>query len=254
MTEQQLPLAGKIALVTGSSQGIGRATAKRLAQSGADIIINYRTNASGAAEVKTNIEEMGRRCVTIQADVSQEEEVARLFADANEALGPLSILVNNAGITRDKLILQMSLADFEYVVDTNLRSAFLCTKAALRSMIKARWGRIVNISSPAGLLGTAGQANYSASKAAIIALTISTAREMASRNITANAIAPGLIPTELTSILTEQQRKFMLDATPLGRFGTPEEIAAAINFLCSPEASYITGQILCVDGGMAMHI
>jgi 3-oxoacyl-[acyl-carrier protein] reductase len=254
MTEQQLPLAGKIALVTGSSQGIGRATAIRLAQSGADIIINYRTNASAAAEVKTNIEEMGRRCATIQADVSQEEEVARLFADANEALGPLSILVNNAGTTRDKLILQMSLADFEYVVDTNLRSAFLCTKAALRSMIKARWGRIVNISSPAGLLGTAGQANYSASKAAIIALTITTAREMASRNITANAIAPGLIPTELTSILTEQQRKFTLDATPLGRFGTPEEIAAAINFLCSPEASYITGQILCVDGGMAMHI
>ena len=254
MTEQQLPLAGKIALVTGSSQGIGRATAKRLAQSGADIIINYRSNASAAAEVKANIEELGRRCVAIQADVSQEEEVARLFANTNETLGPISILVNNAGTTRDKLILQMSLADFEYVVDTNLRSAFLCTKAALRSMIKARWGRIVNISSPAGLLGNAGQANYSASKAAIIALTISTAREMASRNITANAIAPGLIPTELTSILTEQQRKLMLDATPLGRFGTPEEIAAAINFLCSPEASYITGQILCVDGGMAMHI
>ncbi len=254
MTEQQLPLAGKIALVTGSSRGIGRATAKRLAQSGADIIINYRTNDSAAAEVKANIEEIGRRCIAIQADVSQEEEVGRLFADANEALGPISILINNAGTTRDKLILQMSLADFEYVVDTNLRSAFLCTKAALRSMIKARWGRIVNISSPAGLMGTAGQANYSASKAAIIALTISTAREMASRNITANAIAPGFIPTELTSILTEQQRKFMLDATPLGRFGTPEEIAAAINFLCSPEASYITGQILCVDGGMAMHI
>ncbi len=254
MTEQQLPLADKIALVTGSSQGIGRATALRLAQSGADIVVNYRSNASAAAEVKANVEEMGRRCIAIQADVSQEEEVARLFAEVNEALGPLTILVNNAGTTRDKLILQMSLADFEYVVDTNLRSAFLCTKAALRSMIKARWGRIVNISSPAGLLGTAGQANYSASKAAIIALTFSTAREMASRNITANAIAPGLIPTELTSILTEQQRKFMLDATPLGRFGTPEDIAAAINFLCSPEASYITGQILCVDGGMAMHI
>ncbi len=254
MTEQQLPLADKIALVTGSSQGIGRATALRLAQSGADIVVNYRSNASAAAEVKANVEEMGRRCIAIQADVSQEEEVARLFAEVNDALGPLTILVNNAGTTRDKLILQMSLADFEYVVDTNLRSAFLCTKAALRSMIKARWGRIVNISSPAGLLGTAGQANYSASKAAIIALTFSTAREMASRNITANAIAPGLIPTELTSILTEQQRKFMLDATPLGRFGTPEDIAAAINFLCSPEASYITGQILCVDGGMAMHI
>jgi 3-oxoacyl-[acyl-carrier protein] reductase len=254
MTEQQLPLAGKIALVTGSSQGIGRATAERLAQSGADIVINYRSKASAAAEVKANIEEMGRRCIAIQADVSQEEDVSRLFTEANETLGPITILVNNAGTTRDKLILQMSLADFEYVVDTNLRSAFLCTKAALRSMMKARWGRIVNISSPAGLLGNAGQANYSASKAAIIALTISTAREMASRNITANAVAPGFIPTELTSTLTEQQRQTMLDVTPMGHFGTPEEIAAAINFLCSPEASYITGQILCVDGGMAMHI
>jgi 3-oxoacyl-[acyl-carrier protein] reductase len=148
----------------------------------------------------------------------------------------------------------MSLADFEYVVDTNLRSAFLCTKAALRGMMKARWGRIVNVSSPAALVGSAGQANYAASKAAIIALTISTAREMASRNITANAIAPGFVPTELTSTLTEQQRQYLLDNTPLGRFGAPEEIAAAINFLCLPEASYITGQILGVDGGMAMHI
>ncbi len=254
MTQQQLPLTGKIALVTGSSQGIGRATAIRLAQSGADIVINYRSNANSAAEVKARIEEMGRRCIAVQADVSQEEEVSHLFAEANEALGPVTILVNNAGTTRDKLIIQMSLADFEYVVNTNLRSTFLCTKAALRSMMKARWGRIVNISSPAGLLGNAGQANYSASKAAIIALTISTAREMASRNITANAIAPGLIPTELTSILTEQQRKYLLDVTPLGRPGTPEEIAAAINFLCSPEASYITGQILGVDGGLTMHI
>ncbi len=254
MTEQQLPLAGKIALVTGSSKGIGRATAKRLAQSGADIIINYRSNANAAAEVKSNIEEMGRRCIAVQADVSQEEDVTRLFAEANEDLGPVTILVNNAGTTRDRLILQMSLADFEHVVDINLRSTFLCTKAALRGMMKARWGRIVNISSPAGLLGSAGQANYGASKAAIIALTLSTAREMASRNITANAIAPGFIPTELTSTLTEQQRKYLLDNTPLGRFGTPEEIAAAINFLCSPEAGYITGQILRVDGGMAMRI
>src|SRR5579859_5408537 len=252
--EQQMPLAGKIALVTGSSKGIGRATAQRLARHGANIVINYRSNANAAAEAKESIEAIGRRCVAIQADVSQEEDVSRLFAEANETLGPITILVNNAGTTRDKLILQMSLADFEYVVDTNLRSAFLCTKAALRSMMKARWGRIVNISSPAGLLGNAGQANYSASKAAIIALTISTAREMASRNITANAVAPGFIPTELTSTLTEQQRKFMLDATPVGRFGTPHEIAAAINFLCLPEASYITGQILGVDGGMAMHI
>jgi 3-oxoacyl-[acyl-carrier protein] reductase len=254
MAEQQLPLEGKIALVTGSSQGIGRAGALRLAQSGADIIINYRSNSGAAAEVKEQIEAMGRRCIAVQADVSQEEDVTRLFAEATGALGPVTILVNNAGTTRDKLILQMTPSDFDHVIATNLRSAFLCTRAALRGMMKARWGRIVNISSPAGLLGSAGQANYSASKAGIIALTISTAREMASRNITANAIAPGFVPTELTSILTEQQRKFMFDVTPLGRVGTPEEIAAGINFLCLPEASYITGQILAVDGGMSMHV
>lgn len=254
MAEHELPLAGKIALVTGSSRGIGRATAIRLAQSGADIVINHRSSAGAAEDVRASIEAIGRRCIAIQADVSQEEDVSRLFAEANAALGSITILVNNAGTTRDKLILQMSLADFEHVLNTNLRSAFLCTKAALRGMMKARWGRIVNISSPSGLLGNAGQANYAASKAAIVALTISAAREMASRNITANAIAPGFIPTELTSTLTEQQKKFMLDATPLGRFGTPEEIAAAIHFLCLPEAGYITGQILSVDGGMTMHI
>jgi 3-oxoacyl-[acyl-carrier protein] reductase len=252
--EQQPPLAGKIALVTGSSQGIGRATAERLGQSGADIVINYRSNAGAAAEAKATIEAMGRRCITVQADVSNEEDVTRLFAEANLLLGPVTLLVNNAGTTRDKLILQMSLNDFEHVMDTNLRAAFLCTKAALRGMMKARWGRIVNVASIAGLLGNAGQANYSSSKAAILALTLSTAREMASRNITANAVAPGFVPTELTSIVTEQQRKFMLDTTPLGRFGTVDEVAAAINFLCSPEASYITGQILGVDGGLAMHI
>jgi len=251
---EQLPLAGRIALVTGSGQGIGRATAQRLAKAGADIVINYRSNTSAAAEAKASIEAMGRRCITIQADVSQEEDVTRLFAEAQQQLGAVTILVNNAGTTRDKLILQMSLADFEHVMNSNLRSAFLCTKAALRGMMKARWGRIINVSSVAGLLGNAGQANYSASKAAIIALTISTAREMASRNITANAIAPGFIPTELTSNLNEQQLKMMIEATPLRRFGTTEEVAAAIGFLCMPEAGYITGQILCVDGGMAMHV
>jgi 3-oxoacyl-[acyl-carrier protein] reductase len=252
--EQQLPLAGKIALITGSGQGIGRATAQRLAKSGADIVINYRSNTNAANEAKASIEALGRRCIAIQADVSQEEDVTRLFAEANAALGPITILVNNAGTTRDKLILQMSLADFEHVLDSNLRSTFLCTRAALRGMMKARWGRIVNVSSVAGLLGSAGQANYGASKAAIIALTLSTAREMASRNITANAVAPGFIPTELTSNLTEQQREYILSSTPLGRFGSTEEVAAAISFLCSPEAGYITGQVLCVDGGMAIHI
>ncbi len=254
MTEQNLPLVGKIALVTGSSQGIGRATAERLARSGADIVINYRSNASAASEAKSSIEALGRRCIAIQADVSKEEEVTRLFAEATQALGPITILVNNAGTTRDKLILQMSLSDFEHVIHTNLHSAFLCTKAALRGMMRVRWGRIVNVASIAGLLGNAGQANYSASKAAIIALTISTAREMASRNITANVIAPGFVPTELTSTLTEQQRKSVLDNTPLGRFGTPEEVATAIHFFCLPEAGYITGQVICVDGGMAMHV
>jgi 3-oxoacyl-[acyl-carrier protein] reductase len=252
--EQPLPLAGKIALITGSSQGIGRATAQRLARNGADIVINYRSNATAAKEAQTSIEALGRRCISIQADVSQEEDVNRLFAEINQSLGPISILINNAGTTRDKLILQMSLAEFEHVIDSNLRSAFLCTKAALRGMMKARWGRIINVSSVAGLLGSAGQANYSASKAAIIALTLSTAREMASRNITANAVAPGFIPTELTASLTEQQRDLILSSTPLGRFGSTEEVAAAICFLCSPEAGYITGQVLCVDGGMAIHI
>lgn len=252
--EQNGPLAGKIALVTGSSKGIGRATAQRLARLGADIVINYSRNADAAEEAKTSIEELGRRCIAIQADVSQEEQVTRLFAEASQALGPITVLVNNAGTTRDRLILQMSLNDFEHVLDLNLRSAFLCTRAALRPMMKARWGRIVNVSSVAGILGSAGQANYGASKAAIIALTLSTAREMASRNITANVIAPGFIPTDLTSNLTEQQRKFILDSTPLGRAGTPEEVAAAISFLCLPEAAYITGQVLSVDGGMTIHI
>lgn len=253
-SEQHLPLAGKVALITGSSQGIGLATAQRLARNGADIVVNYRSNATGAESAKATIEELGRRCVAIKADVSQEEDVARLFAEANQSLGAITILVNNAGTTRDKLILQMTLSDFEYVIDSNLRSAFLCTRAALRGMMKVRWGRIVNVSSVAGLLGSTGQANYAASKAAIIALTLSTAREMASRNITANAIAPGFIPTELTSSLSEQQRDFILSSTPLGRFGSTEEVAAAISFLCSPEAGYITGQVLCVDGGMAIHI
>lgn len=254
MTDVQQPLTGKIALVTGSGQGIGRATALRLAQNGADLIINYRSNVTAALATKKEVEALGRRCAAIQADVSQEEDVTRLFSEAAQALGAITILVNNAGTTRDKLILQMSLADFEHVIDSNLRSTFLCTKAALRPMMKARWGRVVNISSVAGLLGPGGQANYAASKAGIIALTLTTAREMASRNITANAVTPGYIRTELTAPLTEQQQQFLIDATVLKRAGTVEEVAGTIAFLCSSDAAYITGQIISVDGGASMHI
>ncbi len=253
-SEQQTPLAGKIALITGSGQGIGRATALRLAGLGADVIVNYRSNKEAASETKTSIEALGRRCTMIQADVSQEEEVTRLFHEATEAVGPVTILVNNAGTTRDKLILQMSLADFEHVIDSNLRSTFLCTKAALRPMMKARWGRIINISSVAGLLGPAGQGNYAASKAAIVAFTITTAREMASRNITVNAVAPGYIQTELTSTLTEQQQKFLVEAPLLKRAGTTEEVAGTVAFLCSPDAAYITGQVISVDGGVSLRV
>jgi 3-oxoacyl-[acyl-carrier protein] reductase len=253
-SEQQTPLAGKIALVTGSGQGIGRATALRLAGLGADVVVNYRSNKEAANETKSSIEALGRRCAMIQADVSQEEEVTRLFNEVTEALGPVTILINNAGTTRDKLILQMSLADFEHVMDSNLRSTFLCTKAALRPMMKARWGRIINISSVAGLLGPAGQANYAASKAAIVAFTITTAREMASRNITVNAVAPGYIQTELTSTLTEQQQKFLIEAPLLKRAGTTEEVAGTVAFLCSPDAAYITGQVISVDGGVSLRV
>ena len=249
-----LPLAGRVALVTGSSRGIGRATALRLAQMGADVAVNYRNDQAGAQAVVAEIEALGRRSVATQADVSQEADVTRMGAEIESALGAITILVNNAGTTSDQLLLRMTAEQFDQVIATNLRSAFLCSKMALRAMMKARWGRIVNVSSIAGILGSSGQANYAASKSAIIGLTLSTAREMVTRNITANVIAPGFVPTELTSTLTEQQREYILNSTPLGRAGSAEEVAAAICFFCSPEAGYITGQILCVDGGMTIHI
>lgn len=247
------PLAGRVALVTGSSRGIGRATALRLASLGADVVVNYRTDERGAAETKAGVEAMGRRCAAIQADVSNEEDVTRLFKEAESQIGPVTILVNNAGTTRDRLILQMKREEFEGLLQANLISAFLCTRAALRAMMRARWGRIVNVSSISGLMGQVGQANYAASKAGLIALTKSTARELASRNVTANAVAPGYVPTELTSTVSEEFRNYYMEITPLKRFGTAEEVAATIGFLCTPEAGYITGQTIAVDGGISMQ-
>ena len=250
---QTAPLSGRVAVITGSSRGIGRATALRLAAMGADVAINYRSDAAGASEALTAVAALGVRAISVQADVSQEEDVTQLFQQVEAELGPTTILVNNAGFTRDKLILQMKLEDFDGILAANLRSAFLCTRAAVRTMMRARWGRIVNVSSISGLMGQVGQANYAASKAGLIALTKSTARELGSRNITANAVAPGFVPTELTANVSEELRKYYLDLTPLRRFGTADEVAAAISFLCSPDAGYITGQTIAVDGGISMR-
>jgi 3-oxoacyl-[acyl-carrier protein] reductase len=245
-------LAGRVALVTGSSRGIGRATAERLAAMGAAVAVNYRTDEAGARATAAAIAERGGRALLVQGDVSREEDVTRMFKEIEEQLGPVTVLINNAGTTNDRLILQMKLEDFERLLQANLISAFLCTRTALRGMTRARWGRIVNVTSISGITGQVGQANYAASKAGLIALTKSTAREYASRNITANAVAPGYVPTELTANVSQEFKDYYLGVTPLKRYGTAEEVAAAIAFFCSPEAGYITGQTLAVDGGITM--
>ena len=252
-TPSDRPLAGHVALVTGSSRGIGRATALRLARLGADIAVNYHTDAAGAEQTCASAAEHGVRAQAFAADVSSESAVAGMFAEIEAALGHVGILVNNAGTTHDRLLIQMTLEQFDHVLRTNLHSAFLCTRAALRPMLRARWGRIVNVASISGILGQAGQANYAASKAGLIALTKSSAREVANRGITVNAVAPGFVPTELTSTVGQQLRDYMLSITPVGRFGTADEVASAIAFFCHPDAAYITGQTLAVDGGISMH-
>ena len=242
---------GRVALVTGGARGIGRATAVRLARGGARIAINYKGNAAAAEEAKRLVEEAGSSAATIQGDVSVEADVERVVKEALAfGGGKIDILVNNAGITRDDLLIRMTAEAWDAVIDLNLRGAFLVTRAAMRPMMKARYGRIVNVSSVAGVAGNAGQANYAAAKAGLIGFTKTVAREMASRNVTCNAVAPGFVPTDLTSSLLEQMRDTILKNIPLGRFGTVEDVANAIAFLASEEASYITGQVLVVDGGM----
>ncbi|MDP9246182.1 MAG: 3-oxoacyl-[acyl-carrier-protein] reductase [Chloroflexota bacterium] len=244
-------LEGRTALVTGAGRGIGRATAIRLARDGARIAINFKGNTAAAEETKRAVEATGSQGALIQGDVSVDADADRVVKEALAfGGGRLDILVNNAGITRDNLLLRMSAEEWDAVLDLNLRGAFLITKAAMRPMMKQRAGRIVNVSSIAGVMGNAGQANYSAAKAGLIAFTKTVAREMASRNITANAVAPGFVPTDLTSIVPKDVQDAMLKQIPLARFGTAEDVANAIAFLASDEASYITGQVLVVDGGM----
>ena len=245
-------LAGKVALVTGASRGIGRAIALKLAADGAKVAINFAGNVAKAEEVKAEIETLGSEAILVQGSVADFETVAEIVKKVTETFGKIDILVNNAGITRDNLLLKMSEKDFDEVIATNLKGVFNCTKAVTKLMMKQRSGRIVNMSSVVGLTGNISQANYSAAKAGIIGFTKSTAKELASRGVTVNAIAPGFISTDMTSALTDKVKEELSKNIPLGRMGEPEDIANAVEFLVSDKAAYITGQVICVDGGMAI--
>jgi len=243
---------GRVALVTGGSRGIGRAMARALGASGHRVAVNYTSNEAAANEVVTEIESGGGRALAFQADVGDETSVIGLFSAVEDAFGAPLVLVNNAGITRDHLLLRMSADDFDRVIQTNLRSVFLCTKSALRGMLRARWGRVISIASVAGILGNPGQANYAASKAGMIGFSKSVAKEVGSRGITINVVAPGYIETDLTADLNDEIKRQAVESTSLGRFGQVGEVAGVVDFLASETASYITGQVISVDGGLAL--
>jgi 3-oxoacyl-[acyl-carrier protein] reductase len=246
-------LTGKSAIVTGASRGIGRAIAIELARRGAAVVVNYNASEAAANEAVAQISDSGGRAIAVRADVSKIDEANALVKAGLDAYGKLDILVNNAGTTRDTLLMMMSEADWDTVIGADLKSVFNCCKAAARPMVRARSGRIINIGSVVGLAGQGGQANYAAAKAGVVGFTKSLAKELGARNITVNCVAPGFIPTALTDVLTDEQKQQAIKATPLGRFGTPEEVAYAVSFLASDEAAFITGVVLTVDGGLVMQ-
>ena len=245
-------LEGRIAVVTGGSRGIGRAVCLELTRQGAGVVFSYAGNAAAARETEAACAALGQPARGVQADVADAAAVKALFDGVLKEFGRIDILVNNAGITRDGLAMQMKVEDFDAVLATNLKGAFLCCRAAFRPMMKRRFGRVVNVSSVVGLRGNAGQSNYAASKAGLIGLTKSLAKELAARGITVNAVAPGFIDTDMTAALPEAARAALLEAIPMKRLGAGADVAAAVAFFASEEAGYLTGQVLCVDGGMAV--
>ena len=247
-----MKFAGKTAVVTGGSRGLGRAVCLELAKGGANVVFCYAGNEAAAKETTAACEALGAKALAVQCDVAKADEVKALMDAAVKEFGRIDILVNNAGITRDGLLMMMKEEDFDAVIAANLKGTFLCMKAVSRIMMKQRYGRIVNLSSVVGLRGNAGQVNYAASKAGVVGMTKSLAKELASRGVTINAVAPGFIATDMTAAMTDAAKEATLASIPLQRLGAPEDVAHAVAFLASDEAAYVTGQVLCVDGGMAM--